>query len=728
MVQETIVRIKGMSCASCALRVEEAIKSLDGVREVSVNLALETARIKYDDSHVAKGDIIAAVTGAGYGASLNIEADEEDASRARDLRLQLIYVAGSAVLSAPLLAAMALMTAGNHTSILHHPILQLILATPVQFIAGWRFYRGAWHGLRSGRPGMDLLVSLGTTAAYLFSAYNGIILPLLTAQSGPLFFEASAVVITFVLLGKYLESRAKHKTAGAVKRLMKLRPETAILLKQGVEMEVPASEVVAGDLLVVKPGARVPADGTVMEGSSSVDESMITGEGMPVDKAAGDSVTAATVNLYGTFIMRADRTGADTVFGRIIRAVEEAQSTKAPSQRLADKVAAFFVPAIIAVAAATFVAWMAATGDVARALSSAAAVLVVACPCALGLATPAAVTAGIGRGAEMGILFRNGEALETAHLVRVVVLDKTGTITEGKPAVSDILPLNGAARDEVLRFAAIAEKKSEHPVAAAVLAAAAGSESVPDPESFSAVAGRGVTVRYQGSEIIAGNARFLAESGVDTSAASAAVEAIESKGRTAVCIALDGKAIGVVGVSDRVKESSRRAVSELIADGMRVVMITGDNRRAAEEVARDVGIPEVIAGVLPDAKAAAVRMLRRAGEGVAMVGDGINDAPALAAADLGMAMGSGADIALEAADATLVGGDCVSVAAALRLARQTVRTIRQNLFWAFLYNIIAVPFAASGLMSPVLAGAAMALSSVSVVANSLRLARFGRAR
>lgn len=723
-MQETIVYIKGMSCASCALRVEEAIKSLDGVREVSVNLALETARISYDDSRVKKGDIIAAVTNAGYGASMDAY---EEASRARDLRVQLIYVAGSAVLSAPLLISMALMMAGNHSSILHHPILQLILATPVQFIAGWRFYRGALHGLRAGRPGMDLLVVLGTSAAYLFSAYNGIILPLVAAQSGPLFFEASAVVITFVLFGKYLESRAKHKTAGAMKRLMKLRPDTAIILRQGVEMEAPASEIVVGDLLVVKPGARVPADGTVTQGSSSVDESMITGESMPVDKEAGDSVTAATVNLYGTFIMRAERTGADTVLGRIIRAVEEAQSSKAPSQHLADRVAAVFVPVIVAIAAVTFAAWMALTGDAARALTSAAAVLVVACPCALGLATPAAVTAGIGRGAEMGILFRNGEALETAHLVRVVVLDKTGTITEGRPAVFDILPINGAREDEVLRWAAIAEKQSEHPVAAAILARAEMSEVVPDPESFSAAAGRGVTVRYQESEIIAGNARFLAESGVDISAASAVIEALESKGRTTVCLALNGKAIGVIGVSDRVKESSRRAVSELIADGMRVVMITGDNRRAAEEVARDVGIPEVIAGVLPDAKAAAVRMLRRAGEGVAMVGDGINDAPALAAADLGMAMAGGADIALEAADATIVGGDCLSVVAALRLARQTVRTIRQNLFWAFCYNLIAIPFAASGLLSPVLAGAAMALSSVSVVANSLRLARFGRA-
>lgn len=723
-MQETIVYIKGMSCASCALRVEEAIKSLDGVRDVSVNLALETARISYDDSRVKKGDIIAAVTNAGYRASMDAY---EEASRARDLRVQLIYVAGSAVLSTPLLISMALMMAGNHSSILHHPILQLILATPVQFIAGWRFYRGALHGLRAGRPGMDLLVVLGTSAAYLFSAYNGIILPLVAAQSGPLFFEASAVVITFVLLGKYLESRAKHKTAGAVKRLMKLWPDTAIILRQGVEMEVPASEIVVGDLLVVKPGARVPADGTVTQGSSSVDESMITGESMPVDKEAGDSVTAATVNLYGTFIMRAERTGADTVLGRIIRAVEEAQSSKAPSQHLADRVAAVFVPVIVAIAAVTFAAWMALTGDAARALTSAAAVLVVACPCALGLATPAAVTAGIGRGAEMGILFRNGEALETAHLVRVVVLDKTGTITEGRPAVFDILPINGAREDEVLRWAAIAEKRSEHPVAAAILARAEMSEVVPDPESFSAAAGRGVTVRYQESEIIAGNARFLAESGVDISAASAVIEALESKGRTTVCLALNGKAIGVIGVSDRVKESSRRAVSELIADGMRVVMITGDNRRAAEEVARDVGIPEVIAGVLPDAKAAAVRMLRRAGEGVAMVGDGINDAPALAAADLGMAMAGGADIALEAADATIVGGDCLSVVAALRLARQTVRTIRQNLFWAFCYNLIAIPFAASGLLSPVLAGAAMALSSVSVVANSLRLARFGRA-
>lgn len=723
-MQETIVYIKGMSCASCALRVEEAIKSLDGVREVSVNLALETARISYDDSRVKKGDIIAAVTNAGYGASMDAY---EEASRARDLRVQLIYVAGSAVLSTPLLISMALMMAGNHSSILHHPILQLILATPVQFIAGWRFYRGALHGLRAGRPGMDLLVVLGTSAAYLFSAYNGIILPLVAAQSGPLFFEASAVVITFVLLGKYLESRAKHKTAGAVKRLMKLWPDTAIILRQGVEMEAPASEIVVGDLLVVKPGARVPADGTVTQGSSSVDESMITGESMPVDKEAGDSVTAATVNLYGTFIMRAERTGADTVLARIIRAVEEAQSSKAPSQHLADRVAAVFVPVIVAIAAVTFAAWMALTGDAARALTSAAAVLVVACPCALGLATPAAVTAGIGRGAEMGILFRNGEALETAHLVRVVVLDKTGTITEGRPAVFDILPINGAREDEVLRWAAIAEKRSEHPVAAAILARAEMSEVVPDPESFSAAAGRGVTVRYQESEIIAGNARFLAESGVDISAASAVIEALESKGRTTVCLALNGKAIGVIGVSDRVKESSRRAVSELIADGMRVVMITGDNRRAAEEVARDVGIPEVIAGVLPDAKAAAVRMLRRAGEGVAMVGDGINDAPALAAADLGMAMAGGADIALEAADATIVGGDCLSVVAALRLARQTVRTIRQNLFWAFCYNLIAIPFAASGLLSPVLAGAAMALSSVSVVANSLRLARFGRA-
>ncbi len=720
--------ITGRSCAACAARIEKALKKKDGVLEASVNLGTEKGRVRFDPLRIKSYEIIEEIRKAGYDAEKIEEVSHDRAAELRrgEIRKLGILVTVSAVLSAPLIISMILMLLGAHTPALHHPLLQVALATPVQFIVGWRFYRNAYLGVRGGSPGMDLLVALGTSAAYFYSVYNGFILPVTTGAAGDLYFEASAVVITLVLLGKFFEARAKGMTSDAIRKLMKLQPATAVILRNGREIVVPADEVAPGDTVAVKPGEKIPVDGRVIEGSSSVDESMITGESVPVDKGPGAMVTGATINQFGTITFSAERVGRDTVLAQIIRTVEEAQAGKPPIQRFADRVSAVFVPSVLGIAVVTFAAWMIATGSLQMAIVSAVAVLVIACPCALGLATPTAVMVGTGRGADLGILFKSGPALEAACRTRAVVLDKTGTITTGDLSVSDIVPVGGMPVDDLMRYAGIAEKKSEHPVGRAISSRASEGHDIPDPEEFMAEPGKGVRARHGGSEIIAGTPDYLRESGVDVSCCGGILAGLENMGKTAVIIAAGGRAAGVVAVSDTIRESSGRAVAELAGMGLDVYMVTGDNRRTAEFIAAQAGIDpgRVIAGVLPGGKAEAVRELQRAVGAVAMVGDGINDAPALAAADTGIAVGSGTDIAMESADITLMSGDLGGIVTAIRLSRRTIRKIRQNFFWAFIYNCIGIPFAASGMLSPVIAGAAMAMSSVSVVMNSLLLKRF----
>ncbi|MBP7735325.1 MAG: copper-translocating P-type ATPase [Spirochaetes bacterium] len=720
--------ITGMSCAACAARIEKALGKKDGVIEASVNLSTGKGRVRYDPLRIKSYEIVGEIRRAGYDAE-KIEEDRPDRAaelRRAEMRKLGTLVAVSAALSAPLILSMILMMLDIHAPILHHPLLQLALATPVQFIVGWRFYRNAYLGLRGGSPGMDLLVALGTSAAYFYSVYNGFILAAVSGAAGDLYFEASAVVITLVLLGKFFEARAKGMTSDAIKKLMGLQPAEAVILRDGREIAVPAAEVAPGDTVVVKPGEKIPVDGKVIGGASSVDESMITGESVPVDKGPGDAVTGATINRFGTITFRAERVGRDTVLAQIIRTVEEAQAGKPPIQRFADRVAAVFVPSVLAVAAVTFAAWMIATGDARMAIVSAVAVLVIACPCALGLATPTAVMVGTGRGADLGILFKSGPALEAACRTRAVVLDKTGTITTGVLSVSDIVPAGTVTQEDLLRYAGIVEKRSEHPVGRAIYGRALESGEVPDPEEFIAEPGRGVRARFQGKDLLAGTPNYLAGSGIDTSCCGDIIAGLEGMGKTAVLIAVDGAAAGVVAVSDTIRDSSRRAIGDLAGMGIDVYMVTGDNRRTAEYIAAQAGIDagRVIAGVLPAAKADAVRELQGRAGAVAMVGDGINDAPALAAADTGIAIGTGTDIAMESADITLMSGDLWGIVTAIRLSRRTIRKIRQNFFWAFVYNCVGIPFAASGMLSPVIAGAAMAMSSVSVVMNSLLLRRF----
>ncbi len=725
----TILKISGMTCASCASRVERALRRVDGVIEAHVNLPAETATVVYDPGRAQASELVGAILDAGYRArelrERPVERDREEREREAEIGRQKLVFGLAAALSAPLVSLMLSHLFGvTLPPLLASPVFQFALATPVQFVAGWQFYRGAYVALRAGSPNMDVLVALGTTAAYAFSTYQALV------GGGHVYYESSAVVITLVLLGRLLEARAKGRTSEAIRKLMGLAPRVAHVMRGQAELDVPTEEVQVDDIVIVKPGERIPVDGLVLEGTSVVDESMLTGESIPVDKGPGDRVTGATVNKHGSFKFRATRVGRDTVLAQIVRMVEQAQGSKAPVQRLADTVSAYFVPAVLGVAAVALAGWLAITGDVARSLLACTAVLVIACPCALGLATPTAIMVGTGRGAEAGILIKGAEHLERAHMVDTVVLDKTGTITSGEPevvdkAMAEPAPPGVASVDDMLRLAASAESRSEHPLAAAVVRHAESLRIAPDPPSrFEAIPGKGIRAEAGGRTVLVGSARLLEEHGVDSSGVDTAREAMELEGKTAMLVAIDGRAAGVIGVADRVKGTSREAVDELRRMGVDVVMITGDNERTARAIASEVGIDRVLAGVLPGDKAREIDRLRAEGRVVAMVGDGINDAPALAAADIGMAMGTGTDVAMEAADITLIRGDLRAVAAAIRLSRRTMTTVRQNLFWAFAYNVIGVPVAALGRLSPVVAALAMAFSSVSVVTNSLRLRGF----
>jgi len=724
-MQKQIFKITGMSCAACSARIEKRLNKLDGVNECAANLAAEKAYVTYDDSLLQADDIIAVIAKLGFSAVPAEAVSDEDVARrkARELRVLTLTLIGASVCSLPLLCTMFFMfffTDSAASAFFHNAWLQFACATPVQIFAGARFYRNAYKSLRGGGANMDALVALGTSAAYTYSIYN-----MFFGHAHHLYFEASALIITLVLLGKYLEQRAKGRTSEAIRKLMDYGAKTARVVRGGQEIDLPVEDVRIGDIVRVRPGEKIPVDGTVLDGASTIDEAMLTGESLPVEKAAGDAVVGATINQYGALTIQAQKIGKDAALAQIVRMVEQAQGSKAHIQQTADKVAAIFVPCVIGAAAITFALWLILSGDVARAITNAVSVLVIACPCSLGLATPTAIMVGMGKAAEHGILIRNGDCLETACRIQVVALDKTGTVTYGKPILADedIRPIGGISEDELLRLCAIAEKQSEHPLASAIYNK--GMErlgNIPDAQSFTALPGMGVSAVCDDRDVLIGTRRLMDEQGIGLSALTAQAEALEAQGKTAIFAAIDRQPAGILAVADSIKPTTAQAVARLQSMGIQVVMLTGDNPRTANAIAAQAGVDHVRAEILPADKAAEIRKLKAHGI-VAMVGDGINDAPALAEADIGISIGTGADIALETSGITLISGDPCAIPDAIFLSQRTMRKIKQNLFWAFFYNTIGIPFAALGFLSPVVAGAAMAFSSVSVVTNSLRLKR-----
>ena len=738
IAQTLELSLQGMHCASCAARIEKRLNELPGV-EAAVNFASEKAHVRYTPGTADSAQIVAAVDGLGFKALLSTS-DTRAEERQRKLdqyraELHLFWLA--AALTLPLMAQMGAMFSGAGIDA-HHDLLprwlQLLLATPVQFWIGRRFYVGAWHALRGGSGNMDVLVALGTSMAYLYS----LVVTLAGWHDLHVYFEASATVITLVLLGKILEARAKAGASTALEALIGLQPQTAHIERNGALAEVSVRTMIPGDIFIVRPGERVPVDGEVLEGASTLDEAMLTGESLPVAKQVGDKVYAATVNGAALLRCRASGVGSQTLLAGIIRMVEEAQGSKAPVQRLADRVAAIFVPVVSAIALLTFLGWWGLAGDFSQAMINAVAVLVIACPCALGLATPTAIMVGTGQGARAGILVRDAEALELAEKIVLLAVDKTGTLTQGKPVVTDLLPLNGASVGELLRVAATLEQGSTHPLAAAILARAAAETGVAGVagatvaaaslQNLSAIAGKGLRGEVDGVACLLGSPAFLAEQGVQID--DGLVLPLQQAARSVVAVARDGNAIGIIGVADRLRPTTAAAVARLRRLGVEVVMLSGDNARTAAAIAREAGIERYQAEVLPGDKAQAIALLKTEALGrdkhgrVGMVGDGINDAPALAAADVGFAMGGGTDVAMKTAGVTLMRDDLQHVAGAIELSRATLAKIRQNLFFAFIYNVLGIPLAAFGMLNPVIAGAAMAMSSVSVVSNSLLLRRW----
>ena len=747
--------VTGMSCSACSAHVEKAVSKVPGVDSVQVNLLQNSMVVEYADGAVDAGTIISAVTEAGYGASVmgdkkekakeENELQKKTADEARRMKHRLgwsigflavlMYVSMGHMLGWPLPGILT-----GHENVMVFALTQLFLTLPVMYL-NRKYFENGFRSLIHGAPNMDTLVAMGSTAAAGYSASQLFVMGyalgrgnLEAAHAGAmnLYFEAAAMILTLVTIGKYMESRSKNRTSDALTKLMDLAPKTALVLRDGQEMEIPSEEVRIGETVIVKPGQAVPVDGVIIEGTGTVDESAITGESIPVEKKAGDRVTGATVNRAGYFRMEADRIGEDTTLSQIIRLVEEAGGSKAPIAKLADKVSGVFVPVVITIALVTIAAWLLAGQSFSFALASGIAVLVISCPCALGLATPTAIMGGTGRGAEQGILIKSGESLETAHLVDTVVLDKTGTVTQGRPALTDIRPVGGVTEQELLSLAASLEQASEHPLAEA-LVEGAKSRGVPleKVSDFLAVAGQGVRGTVQGRDVLAGNRKMMKENGIETVGLEDMAAALAEEGKTALYIAADGKLLGLTAAADPVKETSAQAIREMENMGLSVVMLTGDNERTAKAIQKKLGISRVVAEVLPQDKEREVRRLQEEGHKVAMVGDGINDAPALARADVGIAIGAGTDVAIEAADIVLMKSDLLDAAAAIQLSRAVIRNIKENLFWAFFYNALGIPLAAGVFypllgwqLSPMFGSAAMSFSSVFVVSNALRLKGF----
>jgi Cu+-exporting ATPase len=737
--------VSGMTCASCVNRVEQALSSVPGVISVNVNLASEKATVEYIEG-TEFAELRRAVREAGYELGSEAATLEDVTTAAqRDIRKVRNRFIVAAVLAA------AVMALSFTPAFAGKPYLLWALATPVQFWSGWRFYRGAWGALRHRTADMNTLIAVGSSAAYFYSAV-AVVFPGLFAISGlgtHLYFDTSSMIITLILLGRFLEARAKGQTSAAIKELVGLQPKTALVIRDGQEIEIPIEDVQIGDTILVRPGQRVPVDGIIREGYSSLDESMITGESLPVEKTVGDEVIGATINKTGSFRFEATKVGKDTTLARIIRLVEEAQGSKAPIQRLADVIASYFVPIVIGIAIITFIIWyfIGPTPALTYAFLNFIAVLIIACPCALGLATPTAIMVGTGRGAEHGILIRSAGALERAHQIDTVLLDKTGTLTRGEPEVTDILAVPSSSQEEVLQLAASAERGSEHPLGEAIVRAAKEKKLKLLPaKNFDAIPGKGVRAQVAGRELILGNLKLIEEKGLSLNGLGAEAERLREKGKTVMFLGADSRVTGLIALADTLKPNAGEALTELHRMGIETMMITGDNRRTAESIAHQAGIDRVLAEVLPENKSGEVKKLQKKGRVVAMVGDGINDAPALAQADVGIAIGTGTDVAMETGDITLISGDLEGIVTAISLSKSTMRTIRQNLFWAFAYNTALIPIAAGvlylafgngsvpsglnfilgdyGFLNPILAAAAMAASSITVVLNSLRLRGF----
>lgn len=742
------IPVSGMTCAACANRIERAVGKLEGVRQASVNFATETATVSFDAAATDRSKIEKRIESAGYGIGAYAD-DAADLVAAQDAEHEAEYKTlkrkfwVAAVLSLPVLV---IAMSHGRIDFLNFPgvnWLQLALTTPVVFYAGRQFYTGAWAAFRHRSADMNTLIAVGTGTAYIYSVMATASPAWFVTSTGhaahaevPVYFEAASVIIALVLLGSMLEARAKGRTGDAIRKLIGLQPKTARVIRDGEELEIEIAKVRTGDILAVRPGEKIAVDGLVTEGSSAVDESMLTGESIPVEKRVGASVFAATINKTGAFRFRATKVGKDTALQQIVRMVRDAQGSKPPIAKLADKISGMFTPVVISIAIATFVVWFVAAPPEVRfamGLVNFVSVLIIACPCALGLATPTAIMVGTGKGAELGILIKGGHALETAHKLDAVVLDKTGTITNGEPVLTDIVTVGGVDEDELLRVVASAEKQSEHPLAAAIVKGANDrGAQLTQATLFNALEGLGVEAEVDGKQILLGNQRLMRERGIELSDLAADAERLSGEGKTPIFAAIDGKLAGIVAAADTAKPDSKAAIDELKRLGLEVIMLTGDNRRTADSIAREVGVDRVIADVLPQDKAREIERLQSDGKRVAMVGDGINDAPALARADVGVAIGSGTDVAIEASDITLMRGDLRGVAKAIALSKATIRSVKQNLFWAFIYNVVGIPVAAGALypltgwlLSPVLASAAMSLSSVSVVANSLRLRSFG---
>ncbi|MGJ5710348.1 heavy metal translocating P-type ATPase [Staphylococcus equorum] len=722
LTEKAELDVIGMTCAACSNRIEKVLNRDAGVEHANVNLTTENATIAYNPEMTSIDDLIKKIQKIGYDAKPKQAATEKSSQKEQELKHKRTKLIISAILAAPLLLTMFVHLFGMQIPhIFMNPWFQFALATPVQFIIGWQFYVGAYKNLRNGSANMDVLVALGTSAAYFYSLYEMIKWLNLTNYTPHLYFETSAVLITLILFGKYLETRAKTQTTNALSELLNLQAKEARVLRNQEELMIPLNEVVQGDHLIIKPGEKIPVDGKVIKGTTSIDESMLTGESIPIEKVQNDNVIGSTMNKNGSITVEATKVGKDTALASIIKVVEEAQGSKAPIQRLADIISGYFVPIVVGIALLTFIVWitLVQTGQFEPALVAAIAVLVIACPCALGLATPTSIMVGTGKAAENGILFKGGEHIERTHQVNTVVLDKTGTITNGKPVVTDF-----DGDDKVLQLLASAEKGSEHPLADSIVNYAKKNH-IPFLEvaHFEAIPGHGIKATIDGKSLCVGNRKFMIEENIAINSAETQLSRFEQEGKTAMMIAIDSELKGTIAVADTVKASTSEAIQQLHDLNIEVVMLTGDNERTAQAIAKQVGIDTVIAEVLPEEKASKIVELQDQGKTVAMVGDGVNDAPALVQADIGIAIGSGTEVAIEAADVTILGGDLLLIPKAMKASKSTIRNIRQNLFWAFGYNVAGIPIAALGLLAPWVAGAAMALSSVSVVTNALRLKR-----